>query len=292
VHPLASDLPHHDTALLKFLGWLTQLAGHLHTWRHTAPAAAWAERLAATVDDLLHSAVNDDHAAALRRVLGELAGVTATTPLDVGTVLDWLQPQLDNATSLRTAMGGEILFGRLDQLHGLPCRVLAILANARRIIDLTARGPLQRDPDRILLPWRQSLDATEAALADATSHALTTRLSSLRDLAQRLAARRPDRVLAERTAALAMAAERLHARAASLLDQRRAALQQRAALLRTLGPDSVLSRGFTCTLDATGRVVRDATALQPGDSFQTRFRRGRITGTVVSVDKDSPQAKS
>jgi exodeoxyribonuclease VII large subunit len=89
-----------------------------------------------------------------------------------------------------------------------------------------------------------------------------------------------------------MAAERLHARAASLLDQRRAALQQRAGLLRTLGPDSVLSRGFTCTLDATGRVVRDATALQPGDSFQTRFRRGRITGTVVSVDPDAPHAKS
>ena len=156
VHPLASDLPHHDTALLKFLGWLTQLAGHLHTWRHTAPAAVWAERLEATVDDLLHSAVNDDPAAALRRLLGELAGVTATTPLDVGTVLDWLQPQLDNATSLRTSMGGEILFGRLDQLHGLPCRVLAILglqdgafprAARRPAWDLLAHRPERFDGD-------------------------------------------------------------------------------------------------------------------------------------------------
>ena len=156
VHPLASDLPHHDTDLLKFLGWLTQLAGHLHTWRQTASAAAWAERLTATVDDLLHSAVNDDHAAALRRLLGELAGVTATTPLDVGTLLDWLQPQLDNATSLRTSMGGEILFGRLDQLHGLPCRVLAILglqdgafprAARRPAWDLLAHRPERFDGD-------------------------------------------------------------------------------------------------------------------------------------------------
>ena len=207
-------------------------------------------------------------------------------------VADLRAPTPSAAAELLTPDRADLLASLTSTSQRLQRRVLAILANARRIIDLTARGPLQRDPDRILLPWRQSLDATEAALADATTHALTSRLSTLRDLAQRLAARRPNRVLAERTAALAMAAERLHARAASLLDQRRAALQQRAALLRTLGPDSVLSRGFTCTLDAAGRVVREPSALQPGDSFQTRFRRGRITGTVVSVDPDAPQAKS
>ena len=141
VHPLASDLQHNHTDLLKFVGWLTQLAGHLNTWRETAPAAEWAERLEATVDDLLQSAVNDDHAAALRRLIGELAGVTATTPLDVGTILDWLQPQLDNATSFRTSMGGEILFGRLDQLHALPCRVLAILGLQDGAFPRSARRP-------------------------------------------------------------------------------------------------------------------------------------------------------
>ena len=141
VHPLASDLPHNETAQVKFLGWLTQLAGHLNTWRETAPAAEWAARLEATVDDLLHSEVNDDHAAALRRLIGELASVTASTPLDVGTILDWLQPQLDNATSFRTSMGGEILFGRLDQLHGLPCRVLAILGLQDAAFPRSARRP-------------------------------------------------------------------------------------------------------------------------------------------------------
>ena len=46
------------------------------------------------------------------------------------------------------------------------------------------------------------------------------------------------------------------------------------------------------SVNAAGRVVREPSALQPGDSFQTRFRRGRITGTVVSVDPDAPHAKS
>ena len=156
VHPLASDLHYNDEVLLRFTGWLAQLARHLSGWKQPAPASTWAGRLEATVDELLQSEENDDHAAAVRRMLGELAEVAATTPLDAGTMLDWLQPQLDNATSLRTSMGGEILFGRLDQLHGLPCRVLAILglqdgafprASRRPAWDLLTHRPERWDAD-------------------------------------------------------------------------------------------------------------------------------------------------
>lgn len=156
VHPVASDLHHNDHELLQFTGWLTRLAAHLHDWSEPAPAKVWAIRLEKTVDELLHSEENDDHAAAVRRMLGELAGVTASIPLDAGTLLDWLQPQLDNATSLSTSMGGEILVGRLDQLHGLPCRVLAILglqdgafprASRRPAWDLLTYQPERFDGD-------------------------------------------------------------------------------------------------------------------------------------------------
>ena len=156
VHPIAAELHHDDEALAQFLSWLTQLARHLRTWDQPASASEWAERLGSVADELLASAVDDDHSAAMRRLIGELAGVRATTPLDAGAMLDWLQPQLDNATSLRTGMGGEILFGRLDQLHGLPCRVLAILGlqdgafprSARRPAwDLLAHHPERSDGD-------------------------------------------------------------------------------------------------------------------------------------------------
>ncbi len=155
-HPLASELHHNDEGLLHFAGWLTQLAAQLRDWSSPAPAAIWANRMEKAVDELLGSDENDAPAAALRRLLGELAGVSAQTPLDVGTMLDWLQPQLDNATSLRTSMGGEILLGRLDQLHGLPCRVLAILglqdgafprASRRPAWDLLTHHPERFDAD-------------------------------------------------------------------------------------------------------------------------------------------------
>ncbi|MBK8475101.1 MAG: exodeoxyribonuclease V subunit gamma [Opitutaceae bacterium] len=155
-HPLASELHYNDESLLHFAGWLTRLADQLRSWSSPAPAATWANRLEEAVNDLLGSEENDAPAAALRRLLGELAGVSAQTPLDAGTMLDWLQPQLDNATSLRTSMGGEILLGRLDQLHGLPCRVLAILglqdgafprASRRPAWDLLTHRPERFDAD-------------------------------------------------------------------------------------------------------------------------------------------------
>ena len=141
VHPLASDLNNNDADVLKFANWLTLFADHLNTWRDPVAAQGWAERLEQTVDELLQCEANDDHAAALRRLIKELAVVKADTPLDAGTILDWLEPQLDNANSRRTSMGGEILFGRLDQIHGLPCRVLAILGLQDGIFPRSSRRP-------------------------------------------------------------------------------------------------------------------------------------------------------
>ncbi len=156
VHPLAGDLHHHDDAIRRLHAWLVALAGHLRAWESEAPASAWAERLGHAVTDLLACAALDDHAAALRRRLGELAAVPADTPLDTGALVDWLESQLENATSLRTTMGGEILLGRTDQIHGLPCRVLAILgledgafprAPHRPAWDLLSPDPKPWDPD-------------------------------------------------------------------------------------------------------------------------------------------------
>ena len=127
VHPLAGDLINADSAKVRFSAWLTRTARHLSKWREVAPTDEWANRLEEAIDELLVSPEQDDATAATRRMLSELRNAGATTNLDAGAMLDWLEPQLENATSLRTSLGGEILLGRPDQIHGLPCRVLAIL---------------------------------------------------------------------------------------------------------------------------------------------------------------------
>lgn len=75
------------------------------------------------------------------------------------------------------------------------------------------------------------------------------------------------------------------ARAAAAIERLRSSLEKHAGLLRTLGPESTLERGFTLTLDAAGRVVRDAAQLHQGDAFQIRLHKGRVHGVVTKVEE-------
>ena len=73
---------------------------------------------------------------------------------------------------------------------------------------------------------------------------------------------------------------------AAAIEKLRAGLEQHAGLLRTLGPEATLERGFTCTMDAAGRVVREAAQLRAGDEFETRFSKGRVRGVVKEVREE------
>jgi exodeoxyribonuclease VII large subunit len=53
-------------------------------------------------------------------------------------------------------------------------------------------------------------------------------------------------------------------------------------LLVSLGPDSVLKRGFTLTLGPDGKPVRRLADVRPGDILRTRLAEGEITSTVNS----------
>ena len=207
-------------------------------------------------------------------------------------VADLRAPTPSAAAELLAPDRAELLAG-LDALgRRLHRRAVAVIDNARRVITLTARGALQREPERLLLPWRQRLDAAADALEAAARQQLAAAADRHRALAHRLDLRRPDKILGERRAALAMAAERLRARSSTRTERLRAELSRLSGLLRTLGPESTLARGFTCTLDAAGHVVRRPDQLRPGDTFRTRFRTGSVTGVVSSVEQLPPQAKS
>jgi exodeoxyribonuclease VII large subunit len=54
------------------------------------------------------------------------------------------------------------------------------------------------------------------------------------------------------------------------------------SLLVSLGPDSVLKRGFTLTLGPDGKPVRRLADVRPGDTLRTRLAEGEITSTVNS----------
>ena len=63
---------------------------------------------------------------------------------------------------------------------------------------------------------------------------------------------------------------------------RREALRQLEKRLLALGPEQVLARGYSITTDAaSGRVVRAAAAVQPGQILRTRTAQGEITSRAT-----------
>jgi exodeoxyribonuclease VII large subunit len=57
-------------------------------------------------------------------------------------------------------------------------------------------------------------------------------------------------------------------------------VKARADLMRNLGPQSILSRGFSFTMTADGRSLQDATQVQAGDVLVTRLQRGEVRSVV------------
>jgi exodeoxyribonuclease VII large subunit len=54
--------------------------------------------------------------------------------------------------------------------------------------------------------------------------------------------------------------------------------------LQALHPERVLERGFAIALDASGRVVRDAAALEAGDLLRIQLARGALSARVVGEE--------
>jgi len=196
---------------------------------------------------------------------------------------DLRAPTPSAAAELLAPDRAELLAMLAQHRERMARRVRQALESAQRITGLMGRSVLQRDPERLLLPWRQRLDGAVESWQRRAAASLQRLQANAQALAHRLEWKRPDRILAERAAALEVLREKLEARAAAALERRAAALEQHAGLLRTLGPAAVLERGYSLTFDAQGRVVREAAQLQPGQEFETRFRRGRVRGTVQDV---------
>ena len=131
--------------------------------------------------------------------------------------------------------------------------------------------------------WREQVSQLEYGLADA----LRVRIEALRgDLdgqRERLDRSHPGRRLQQIHQRLDELQERLRHGLRRSLGDRRARLQSLGALIRSLGPDAVLARGYAIVHAADGRIVRDAASLGPGDELEIALARGRVGAKVIEV---------
>lgn len=145
-------------------------------------------------------------------------------------------------------------------------------------------------PRRRLNDWMQRLDDLQSSVQRSLRHGTQERQVSLRGMAGRLWRARPAQALALRSDRLAQDARRLKellARRVDFLRQKNSVLSGR---LRLMGPEQVLARGYSITMDATtGELVRDGSKTKPGQKLRTRLHRGEI---LSRVDSDAAGTES
>lgn len=95
----------------------------------------------------------------------------------------------------------------------------------------------------------------------------------------------PAILLKQRRELLRQETERLHEQTRHRLREWKNRIGSLEARLRLLGPEQVLARGYSITLDAdTGRVLRETKEIAKGKKLRTKLKSGEIISTVERAD--------
>ena len=195
-------------------------------------------------------------------------------------VADLRAPTPSAAAELLAPDGAELrrhLEAAQKRLQG---RVEARLEQDRRVLELMAKGSLERGPERQLQQAEQQVDEMAIALESALRGRLQGLADHLAECRQVLAQRHPQVVLAEAGHRVEVVAARLQQEVEVRLARLNDRLTARLDLLRNLGPQSVLARGFSYTTDAAGRVLKDASEVAEGEVVITRLAAGSLESVV------------
>lgn len=162
---------------------------------------------------------------------------------------------------LARAMRYRLLMGRqaLTELarHGAFARIMDVInQRQQRLDDLLYR--LERGERQIVERHRRRWELASAAVRHYDARRM---LASVRQ------------ALDARLAAMAGAVR-------NLVFQRRSRLERVSGRLEALSPLAILERGYALVFDTSGKVVKDAAQVTPGDEVRARLARGEITATV------------
>ncbi|HPW93212.1 MAG: exodeoxyribonuclease VII large subunit [Verrucomicrobia bacterium] len=132
-------------------------------------------------------------------------------------------------------------------------------------------------PRRRLNDWLQRLDDAQTGLLRCLRQGMRQQRQGWHNLAERLWRVRPAALWRQKREGVQLAEQRLREQGRRLLEARRAQLDALAARLRLLGPEQVLARGYSITSDAaSGKVLRAADEVKPGQRLRTRLKTGEI----------------
>lgn len=163
-------------------------------------------------------------------------------------------------------------------------RATARLASHTRLLAAWSRESLGRVPRFAVREARQRLDTAWTDLESAVQARTGNAGRQLDQARVVLAAARPEVVLAHAARRLGETRARLALLTTHCLQRHGDRCQALGAVLRSLGPQAVLERGFSLTFGADGRPLRSVAAVRPGDRLTTRLADGEVVSTAAGTD--------
>src|SRR5438128_7323797 len=128
---------------------------------------------------------------------------------------------------------------------------------------------------------QQRLDHARETLQRCLAHKLDSYKRGLLHIARALQACSPARELMMRRNRFADLHRRLIACPPRLLDNARHRFQRIEGILRVLGPDATLRRGYSITMNERRKIIRTITAVRPKMKIRTRISDGEFDSEVV-----------
>jgi len=171
---------------------------------------------------------------------------------------------------------------RVDELGACLDRNLRnfIAQNRTRLRSISEKA-LARELVQRMRGAQQQIDLAKASLTrNASQFAKRTR-DTLRSLAQTIQARNPARELMVRRTSLQQLHRNLLAQPARLLAAGRQRFATLEGMVRLLGPEATLLRGYSITMDAKGKLVRTKMAVGPKMKIKTRVSDGEFESEVI-----------
>jgi exodeoxyribonuclease VII large subunit len=200
----------------------------------------------------------------------------------------------ESAIPIVSAVGHEIDFTIADFVADVraatPSAAAEIITEgvfaSRQFIANLVRRMMQAHPRRRLDDSLQRLDDLQTGLLRQTRQGVRERQIVCQNLSTRLRQVRPKQLLKQRREVLKVTQKRLRELARVQFRNCKNSFAATESRLRLLGPEQVLSRGYSVTTDAaSGKVLRAAKRIVAGQRLKTRLKSGEIFSEVQKTQR-------
>jgi exodeoxyribonuclease VII large subunit len=198
-------------------------------------------------------------------------------------VADLRAPTPSAAAELIVPDANELL-RRVDELSACLHRNSAnFISHARTRLRFLTDKAVARELVQRMRDAQQRVDLAQDAVSRTISAAIAKMRQRVVSHGQRLQLHDPTHELAARRERVAQLTRRLSALPVAQVQAARQRFAHADAVLRLLGPEATLRRGYGITFDQSGKVVRNVAELASGSVIRTRLQDGEFDALVTDV---------